>query len=426
MTPRLELRASPDLLAYAELLALPAVELEHVVEQELAQNPALDRLEEAVCPFCGEPVAGARCLLCRQPAARPDTEPAEAGAMPAQLTAAELLLEDLRPLLPPRRQRILEYLVGCLDERGFLDATPEEVAVRLDCGRAEVDAVLEVLRREGPPGVAASGLRDSLLLQLERLPDDDLVALARAIVADHLEELAAGRLRAIAAALGVEHDEVAAAADLIRTRLRPSAMPDPPNAASPALPDVIVRRADDAVPRFVIELVEPRRLRLSVSPEYAHLDAHALDADTRAAVDWQLASARAFLHRLDRRWKTMRAIAEVVVERQHEFLLRGPRFAAPLTRADVAAEVGVHESTVSRATAGRYVLLPNGRLVPFSRFFDAAQAPCAALAQLVADETAPRSDSELADDLLELGFRVARRTVAKYRTRLGIAPHTER
>jgi RNA polymerase sigma-54 factor len=122
----------------------------------------------------------------------------------------------------------------------------------------------------------------------------------------------------------------------------------------------------------------------------------------------------------------MRRVAETVVGRQEAFVLHGPRHLRPLTRAEVADGLDVHESTVSRAVAGRNVLLPSGRIVPFARFFGGAGAPEAALAGLVAAEETPKSDAELAQELADLGFVLARRTVAKYRGRLGILPSSQR
>jgi RNA polymerase sigma-54 factor len=425
--PQLELRASPELIAYAGLPALPAVELEQAVERELALNPALEREERPVCPFCGELLAGARCLVCSRAgrhslaAAPPDA------ALPAESSAADALLAELRPLVGGPDAEILEYLVGSLDERGFLDARPDEIAARLEASPTQVDRVVGLLRRHGPPGIAATDVRECLLLQLDRLDGQPGVALAREVVADHLERLASGCWSAVAEALGVTRDEVAATAELVRTRLRPWASIDVPDSgptAPPALPDVIVRDRQDGT--FAVELVEPRWLRVVVAPAYADADTRQLDPETRTRVDGQVAQARRFIGRLDRRWQTMRAVAELVVERQRAFVLHGPRFIAPLTRAEVAGALGVHESTVSRATNGRYVLLPSGRVVPFSRFFEATQGPCAALAQLVAEERSPSSDAKLAEELAELGFPIARRTVAKYRERLGIPPHTQR
>jgi RNA polymerase sigma-54 factor len=423
-TQRFEQRASPELVAYSELLALPALELEQVIEQKLAANPALERIDRDVCPFCAEPLAGDHCLVCARPQ-RPASAYLDAPAR-AEPSAAEALLSELTVLAARTDVPILEHLVDSLDERGFLDRDVSQVAAELGVAEDRIEAMLALLRSYGPPGIGARNLRECLLLQLQAF---DGVELASAIVTSHLEELAAGRLGTIAVALGVTRAEVEAAAELIRTQLRPSAAPEPAECASrepPLRPDVIIRERDDLPGAYSVELVEPRSFDVVIAPSYAIVDDKMLLAHERERLRSQLAEARLFIRRLHRRWHTLRKISEVVVERQREFLRRGPRFTVPLTRSEVAAAVGVHESTVSRATAGRHVLLPSKRLVPFSCFFDAAQAPCAALAQLVMDESAPRSDRDLAQELSRLGFSVARRTVAKYRDRLGIPAQAKR
>jgi len=426
--PQLELRVSPELIAYAGLLALPLPELEQAIERELALNPALERVERTICPFCGEALVGPRCLACTRPRPLAAHENSIEAALRAEPSARDVLLAELRPLARGGDEWILEHLIGSLDERGFLDAGKDQIAARLEVAPERVERVLAFLRRHGPAGIAASDLRECLLLQLDRLEPEPRVVRAREVVAGHLERLASGRWHPIADALGVSCDEVAATAEFIRTRLRPYAAFDVPDAAvaPPALPDVVVRRRDDDPMALSVELVEPRRLGVVVASAYLDADTRRLDGDTRRHVKAHLEQARTFLRRLDRRWQTMRVVAEIAVERQREFVLHGPRFVRPLTRAEVAAELGVHESTVSRATNGRYVLLPSGRVVPFACFFDSAQGPCAALAELIADEQSPRSDADLATELAQLGFAVARRTVAKYRDRLGIPPHTRR
>jgi RNA polymerase sigma-54 factor len=430
--PRLEQRVSPELLAYAGLLALPMAELESAVEHELEQNPALERLESLVCAVCGE--LRSHCS-CWRPAPRAS---AAAGSevdvvdtlVADQPTPAQALLEELRPLVGAGDRPILAYLVGCLDDHGFTDTTTDEVASRLQVSRARVETVLAVLRRHGPAGVGAANLRECLLLQLERIEEDGCGnRLARLIVERHLRLLGDGRWRAIADALGASRDEVASAGEFICTRLRPYASLDPPQClrgVPPVRPDVIVRELSDHPGTFSVELVEPRRVNLVLAPAYERLPVDTLARAEREHITAQVAQARSFLGRLERRWETMRAVAEVVVARQRDYLTRGPRYMKRLTRAEVAAAVGVHESTVSRATNDRYVLLPCGRIIPFARFFERAQGPCAALAQLIADEPQPRSDAALAEELTRLGYPLARRTVAKYRERLGIPRHTER
>jgi RNA polymerase sigma-54 factor len=114
------------------------------------------------------------------------------------------------------------------------------------------------------------------------------------------------------------------------------------------------------------------------------------------------------------------------VGRQSAFVRDGVAALRPLTRADVARELGIHESTVGRAVSGRYVELPRGRIVPFSHFFRASRSAEETLARIVVEEARPRSDNELAELLAARGFSVARRTVAKYRSRLGILPYALR
>jgi RNA polymerase sigma-54 factor len=427
LTPRLEQRASPELIAYAELLAMPAFELAQTIRAELERNPALELVERDVCGYCGAALERGPCRACARRARREDVRPA-GDRISARRTPAEALIEELRPLLEPAAEAVLEHVVWSLDERGFLDAEPREIAARLRVDIGAVLGVVELVRQNGPPGVAARSLSECLLLQLDRIDggDEGTIALARAIAERHLDDLAASRFRAIAQAEGTTAKNVVAAAELIRTRLRPYASLDEPEHAGdppPALPDIVVRETED---RLAVELIEERRLGLTVSPAYAAVDASALDTSVRTQVESQVAAAQSFELRLRRRWQTMRLIAEETIARQRDYVLHGPSRLKPLTRGEIAAAIGVHESTVSRAVAGRYVLLPSRQVVPFSRFFDAAQAPCAALAQIVADETTPQSDADLAEELAQLGFAVARRTVAKYRALLGIPPHTRR
>ena len=124
------------------------------------------------------------------------------------------------------------------------------------------------------------------------------------------------------------------------------------------------------------------------------------------------------------RWDTLMIIADALIAQQTEFLEKGVCFLKPLTRGELAAYVGLHESTVSRATANKYVLLPTGRTVPFDDFFDGSLAAKEALRELIAteDPTKPYSDEELARRLRDRGIPLARRTVAKYREALRIMP----
>ena len=432
VTPRLEQRASPELLAYAGLLALPTLELESLVDREAERNPALERLQTPACPLCGEPGSVCACRSRRRVAGTDGLGfDALDGYVAAEPTPAEVMLAELAPIVATDDRPLLAYLLGSLDERGFIDSTVDEIACRLGVSRARVRTVLAVVRRHGPAGIGASNLRDCLLLQLDRMDEPGAdVRVARLIVDRHLDHLAAGRIGAMAAALDVSRAEVAGAAEFIRTRLRPYATFDRPRfqrAAPPAIPDVVIRERVEAPGEFSVEILERRRVRLVVAPSYVEAAcAPGLARADRERVDAQLIQARAFVDRVERRWETMRAVAEFVVARQRDYLAHGPRHMKRLTRAEVAAGVGFHESTVSRATNRRYVLLPHGRVALFAHFFEAARGPRTVLAQLIAEERTPLTDAVLADELTRMGFPLARRTVTKYREHLGIPRHTER
>ena len=429
MAPQVELRANAALVASMELLALPAAELEELVEQELAANPALERLESPQCRSCGAPLEGGRCLDCaprRQAGAElPERE------SPSEPTLADALLADLRLQLAQRDQRIASYLVGSLDEHGFLRAELDEVAAALDVPTADVARVLSVLQETAPPGVAAHDVRECLLLQLDRaeLPQEEY-ALARAVVADGLADLARGRYAAVAAALGVARSRVLEVRDLIRTQLRPfPILPGTPAWAQPVVPpspEVVVRAHPERPSAYEVEVVERRRIAVTVSPAYLQLDQRGLTKSERAVVGEQLAEARALVDRLERRWATIKLVVEQVVERQRDFVEHGSRELRPLTRRAVAAELGLHESTVGRAVTGRHALLPSRRVVALTDFFDDGVAVRDALRDAVAAERRPLSDGELACALAHDGFTLSRRTVAKYRAQLGIPAHARR
>ena len=426
--PRLAMRPSAVLVAATELLALSWAALEQAVERELANSPALERAEAASCGLCSGPLINGRCPECHRPRGlvRSSAGAVETRTQPAaQPSLAETLLAELAPELTPRDRPIAEYLLDSLDDRGLLDATVEGVAAALAVGPLAVARVLALIQATGPPGLAARDLRECLLLQLDRRGERTRPArLARLIVDRHLKALGQGQYGKIAAALGVDPADVVAALEFIRAHLAPDPTVGlaPATQPPPLAPDIAIRETGDGL---AVEVLERERLQLVVSPIYEQALATPRPADERDAIRRELLAARAFIERLEQRWRTMLRVAEVAVGRQRAFILNG-RAPVALTRAEVAHELGVHESTVSRAVAGRSLLLPSGRVVAFARLFGRSHAPQEALAQLVAAETRPKSDAVLARELSGLGYVLARRTVAKYREQLGIQPSSLR
>lgn len=428
---RLDLRTSAALVAASEMLELPSPALDAVVQEVLDRNPALERLDAAECAVCRDRWP-TRCPVCAPPGSlsRRTAGPGAAGPpgaargpagpdRPAAQTDADALLALVRMAVPGRDAWIAEYVVGSLDHHGRLDAGPEEMAAALGADESAVRRVVAAVRQNGPPGVGATSAAECLLLQLDGLDlvDSRTRALACRVIAGHLPALARGQLAAIASALEADQDSVAGVLRLIRERLRPypafEGGPPTPNAR--VVPNLVIRERPETPGEFEVELVEPRRLRLGIAPGYRDQP-----GKTR------LAEARQLLGQLRERWETLRRVAACTVERQQAFVREGQAGLLPLTRAEVAGALGLSQSTVSRATAGKYAMLPSHRIVPMAAFYSVSGGLAEELRRLVTAEDRPLSDAELAGLLGARGFPVARRTVTKYRIKLGIAAAAQR
>ncbi|MFB7512191.1 hypothetical protein [Streptomyces sp. NPDC056144] len=442
-SPVMALHTTPALVAFASFLQLPSWELEARVAQELAENPALEEdPAAAACPLCGTPLRPPALCPCLYGDAdgRSGAAPGprtESRTEPRAEDRAARLIAEVGAGLPASDAPLAAYLVGSLGPRGRIDASAEEIAAALGVTPARVRRGLAALRAVTPPGTGAIDLRECLLLQLDRWEETHGTRepAVRAVLAGHLEALGTEQDMAGAArALGMPAEEIRRVRDFVRAELRPGAALDlgPPPAGACAPPDLVVARDPRAPGTYTVVLLEPLRLRLAVSPAYlAYLSGPApAAADARLARD-QVGRAREFLTRLDRRWRTLHRIAAHVVDAQRPFLDHGPDALRPLCRREVAAALGLHESTVSRAVAGRVALLPCRRVMPLAGFFgtatgDGVHGVHGVLRELVERESRPLTDTELARLLAARGFPVARRTVAKYRAGLGIAPCSAR
>jgi len=174
-----------------------------------------------------------------------------------------------------------------------------------------------------------------------------------------------------------------------------------------------------------VELLEQHRFRLRINELYAELargNVSGVDEHDMETAQYYLEEARLFLHGLDQRRRTLRQVSLALAEYQRDFVLYGPRYLRPLTRAQLAAQLGVHESTVGRAVAHKYIQLPDQRVIPLADFFDSSLPAKHDLRTLIIQENEahPLSDQALAVRLRELGHNITRRTVTKYRRALGI------
>ena len=378
------------LVAWTQVLALSAEGLDAYVAEQLGRHAALDAPAGRTCPRCGGTVwrAGAHACLA-----------AGAPADPAAIPAADRgPLDDHLAALPAADARVARYLLADADPRGRIDRPHAAIAAALGVTAADVARVLDGLRAVAPPGFGARDTREALLLQLDRRPDAP--ALCRAVV-EHLDDALAGRYAAASPA------DVRAALRWIAAHLQPGSAPDPPAAAPLPRPDLVVDAA------LTVRLADAPWRALRVAAAFERY------AATDRAVARQVHAARAVVAGLAARGGALVRVAQEAVDRQAGWV-RGTGGHRPLTRSAVAAAVGLHESTVSRAVAGKTMLLPDGRVVALADLFGTSRSPREHLRALLAAPDAPRSDAALARALTAAGFPTARRTVTKYRAQLGI------
>lgn len=437
-----QMRPSPTLIALNSMLVLSGMELQQLVQTELEENPALEQVEtsEAFCPTCGRPITGTTCIFCLneeyklREAERDSNAPIDEeefdplSAVAAPITLQENLQRELHMLLPASDHVIVNYLIGSLNSQGYLDATIEEIAQAVAVEQERVAFVLRKLQELEPAGIGARDLKECLLIQLQRLERSNLTnAHVYTIIEEHWADFGAHRYTEISRMLGISYEDVVAVRDFIRQYLRPFPLEaSNDEGGSPAqilIPDVIIY---EEAGRFVVEVTESRQYSLCLNPLYQNLAVavaqgqQELSEEDRVHTQIYLSRARLFLANLRQRRETILRITEYLVERQEGYLRHGVRALVPLTRAEVAAALGIHESTVSRATAHKYVQLPTRELVPFSNFFHASLSIKDVIQEMISNETTPLTDEQLVVMLREQGYDLARRTVAKYRGQLGI------
>jgi RNA polymerase sigma-54 factor len=462
-TPSQTIKVSPRLVAANYILELSSQELQQAISNELNDNPALELVEVPTCRVCGTEMQGSICPRCIQrqksgsasiaearqspsyddPAERNSRSPDDEDFDPltrvaSEQTLAEKLMMDMGAVLPDEDMSIAEYLVGSLDEKGYLAAKVEEVAYDLDVTVDKVRAVLRVLQAQEPVGIGARNLRECLLLQIQHLEERGLSQPhAREVVTQFLTELGEHKFGRIAHELKISPQEVADVWEFVKTKLNPH----PAHGFSPTnssdrdtramyiIPDVVISDGPDD---FEVEVVESRRFVLRVNPMYTRLSADLhrsngqMSADEKKHVQQYVGRAKLFIANINQRRQTLFNITRCLVDQQRDFLQHGVRHLRPLSRAAVAQQLGVHESTVSRATASKYVMLPNGEVIPYAHFFTPSLSVKDIMKEVIEKEGKPLTDSEIVERLKERGIHIARRTVAKYRMQLAILPSSLR
>jgi len=464
LQPQISIAITANLISSLKILQLSSEELQQTIEQEMVDNPALEVEERETCSVCGSPMQDGRCPECVPEASSAATDSAAESTAPweddsydwrvdtkatpssdddydpvalaaSETSLQETLLEPLLAAIPDEDAPIAEYLIGSLDDSGYLTVGDEEVAEACGVSPERVRSVVLALQQQDPPGVGARSPRECLIIQLKHLSEEGKGdQLAMRLLNECFEELGQHKFDVVSTRLKVKADAVLASWAFIKDNLTPfpawqlwhKGQRMSTGDSGVVRPDVAIRPTDDG---YAVDVLEEARYQFRINDFYRELlSEQDLAADERDFIRKHTNQAKFFIGFIRERWDTIRQITASIVEAQSDFLDHGIRHLKPLTRSEVAYRVGLHESTVSRATANKYMLLPSKRVISFDDVFDGSLAIKDAIREIIANEAAdhPLSDEEIAGELHEQSMFVARRTVAKYREAIHILPSTLR
>ena len=453
MTPRLQ--------QALKLLQVPTLELQQILKQEIMQNPLLEEVddvtenedldrenspeeaanEESENPGEEDPIDWSEYMqdgLDRTYVPQTETSVEFLEKVPVTRgTLADSLLEQLHFLnLPCPQMEVAEFLVGSIDDSGWLATSMEDIAQALERPVEEVEKVLRVIQALEPAGVGARTLRECLLIQLEARGEQG--SLPWKIIHDHFDHLVNRRFPEIARQLKCTVEDVQAAADVIATLNPRPGLQVSSEEPKYVTPDLLVERVDD---EYVVVLNDRHLPRLRISSAYESVlrekkkaESNSDEAKTREYIHGKLNSARWLIQTIEQRRKTMIKVMNCIIREQREFFDKGIAFLRPLTLQQVARQIDMHESTVSRVCSGKYVQTPRG-VFELKFFFssgletedgeDVSARTAKNIIKTLIDEEnkkEPMSDQRIAQLLHEQGLRIARRTVAKYREQLNVLP----
>ena len=331
---------------------------------------------------------------------------------------------------PPPVLQALRYLIGSLDDRGYLTATLSDLALLASLPLETVQEAARLLRSFDPPGIGAESLADCLLIQLDLLGRGKSVA-AR-IIRDHFELLVRRRIPDLSRKLGLSPEVIQESIEIIGALNPAPGRRFADDANRVVVPDVTVEK-DNGEWQIILNQDYIPRLRLSST--YKDLIAKGkLSKQEGDYLREKLRSGKFIINAIEQRQRTIERITREILKHQHEFFAEGVSKLKPLTMTQIADIIGVHETTVSRALANKYIKTPHGVFEMKFFFTSGYQSEAGAsvantsvkemIADLIAaeDPGAPRSDQEIVGLLQEKGLKIARRTVAKYREELGLLP----
>ncbi|HHW61586.1 MAG TPA: RNA polymerase factor sigma-54 [Syntrophomonadaceae bacterium] len=438
-----KLMMTPELRQAIAILQMSTLELSQYVQQELQENPLLEEAVEENAELETDEIEDKnedktedwleyfndRDIGISQKDSEEKSFDNFLSSKPSLYDHLQFQLQMI--CLNAEEQAVGYYLIGSIDAEGYLSTSLEDVATSTGVDIQRVEDILHIIQSFHPHGIGARDLAECLLIQLRQYGKED--PLAEAIIRDHLDDLARGRINKIARALDTTVYRVQEVGDLIRTLdPKPGLQFSSTDDIKYIIPDIIVEKVEG---EYLVVVNDTGFPRLMVNQMYADMlrKPDAFSCDARKYLEEKMGSAVWLIKSIEQRRMTLYKVSRCIVDIQRDFLDRGIHYLKPLNLKQVADMVEVHESTVSRATSNKYMQTPQG-LYELKFFFSGGIESCmgrekissrsikSLIEDLVAQEDAanPLSDQAITEILKQKGVQISRRTVAKYRQEMGI------
>jgi len=436
------------------LLTKAVEELNEEIEKELAANPALELNEELHCPMCNRIIPrNGFCTYCTKPKSMSadetvvfislrndfisrsdnydeDMQDEQMAVMVEELPA--IILRQIASELKIEDRPIAAYLLNQLNEDGLLLINFEELTTYFHVPMERIKKVQNLIQHADPLGVGSSTPQEALLIQVEVLSEQrNIPSAVKEIILNGFSLLIHENYREITKKLKISQDAVKSAVEFIRENLNPfptranwgnERQPDSFGKNVYLQPDVFISHLNnDEKNPLMVEIIMPVRGTLQLNPVFKEGMKQA-EGNVREEMKEDLEKASLFIKCLQQRNNTMQRLLERMVNSQKKYILHGEKYLKSITRAELAKELGVHESTISRAVANKSVKLPNGEIVPLAKFFERNLNIRAMIHEIINKESKPLSDTQIMEMLKKQGINIARRTVAKYRSMDGVLP----
>ena len=445
------LALTPQLQRSIQLLQISSAELEEEVAKAAEENPMLDYSPPDQSKDDGEPNEKMEMIQANWAASAPsrdddedwDTRHEQQAQVKSLLNYLEEQIQSLR--IDPPVKGLVVYLAGCLDERGYLPESLEDLATEIHSelkvtkasALTQLKTALTELQKLDPAGIGAHSLAECLCLQIQRqmqfdAEHSDKLQLALNLAQNHLSKIAQKDWSKLRQIFKQSEANIMEAVAHIRTLQHNPGEHFDTNVEQWISPDVFIKL--NAKGKWVVHSNQAIKPRLTLNQEYSRILKENNAKKNNLALHQKMLEARWLIKNIEQREETILKVAEAIVERQQNFFHQGNIAMKPLVLREIAAAIGMHESTISRVTNNKYLACPAG-IFEFKYFFSAqlssekgqavsATAVQSLIKQIILDETPkkPISDNQITNLLASQGFVVARRTVAKYRELLRIPP----